>query len=156
MNRVISILRWCVQSTAPRSATLIRLLVGSVFVSEGIQKFLFPSALGSGRFQKIGIPAPHFMGPFVAVVEVVFGSTVLLGILTRLSAIPLLAVIVVAIATTKIVMLPKVGFWAVAHDGRADYSMLMGLLFLFVSGAGPHSFDSAIERHLDKSQRCGE
>lgn len=45
---------------------LLRLMVGWVFLSEGIQKFLFPAALGAGRFVKIGIPAPQFFGPFVA------------------------------------------------------------------------------------------
>jgi len=38
---------------------LIRLLVGAVFLSEGIQKFLFPGELGVGRFIKIGIPMPE-------------------------------------------------------------------------------------------------
>ena len=52
-------------ASAPRSVILIRLLVGCVFLSEGVQKFLFPAALGVGRFQKIGIPAPQFFGPFV-------------------------------------------------------------------------------------------
>jgi uncharacterized membrane protein YphA (DoxX/SURF4 family) len=45
-------------SNAPRATVIIRLLVGLVFLSEGIQKFLFPEALGVGRFTKIGIPAP--------------------------------------------------------------------------------------------------
>jgi hypothetical protein len=43
---------------------LLRLLVGWVFLSEGIQKFMYPAALGAGRFEKIGIPYPHFTGPF--------------------------------------------------------------------------------------------
>jgi uncharacterized membrane protein YphA (DoxX/SURF4 family) len=38
---------------------IIRLPVGGVFLSEGIQKFLFPDTPGAGRFVKIGIPAPH-------------------------------------------------------------------------------------------------
>jgi putative oxidoreductase len=41
---------------APCSTILIRLIVGGTFLSEGIQKFLFPDALGVGRFVKIGIP----------------------------------------------------------------------------------------------------
>jgi uncharacterized membrane protein YphA (DoxX/SURF4 family) len=41
-----------------RAIVLIRLLVGWVFVSEGIQKFLFPAALGVGRFARIGISHP--------------------------------------------------------------------------------------------------
>ena len=45
----------------PRSVILIRLLVGAVFLAEGIQKFLFPAALGVGRFVKIGLPAPEVL-----------------------------------------------------------------------------------------------
>jgi hypothetical protein len=45
-----------IESSAPRAAVLVRLLIGWVFLSEGIQKFLFPETLGVGRFKKIGIP----------------------------------------------------------------------------------------------------
>jgi putative oxidoreductase len=42
---------------------LTRILVGWVFLSEGVQKFLFPAALGTGRFAKIGIPGLSFSLP---------------------------------------------------------------------------------------------
>jgi uncharacterized membrane protein YphA (DoxX/SURF4 family) len=128
-------------STAPRTTLIIRLLVGLVFLSEGIQKFLFPEALGVGRFTKIGIPAPAFFAPFVGVVEVSCGLLVVLGLATRLAAIPLLVSISVAIATTKIPILAQNGFWAAAHEARTDYSMLLGLIFLLIVGAGPWSLD---------------
>jgi putative oxidoreductase len=44
-------------------------MVGAVFFSEGIQKFLFPEQLGVGRFLKIGLPMPEALGPFVGSVE---------------------------------------------------------------------------------------
>ena len=50
---------------AAKAVLLIRILVGWVFLSEGIQKFLFPEALGDGRFLKIGIPWPYISAPFV-------------------------------------------------------------------------------------------
>src|SRR5690242_10237430 len=109
---------------------LIRLMFGAVFLSEGLQKFLFPDQLGVGRFLKIGILYPHFFAPFVGVVEMVFGSLILVGILTRLATLPLLADISVAILTTKLPMLLHEGFWKFAHESRTDYSMLLGLLFL--------------------------
>src|SRR6202161_2397027 len=99
------------RTTAPRATILVRLLVGGVFLSEGIQKFLFPAALGVGRFIKIGIPAPQFFAPFVGVVEIVCGAFLIVGLLTRLAAITLLIDIGVAIATTKIPMLGKAAFW---------------------------------------------
>jgi uncharacterized membrane protein YphA (DoxX/SURF4 family) len=133
-------------STAPKAAILIRILVGSVFLSEGIQKFLFPEALGVGRFIKIGIPAPTIAAPLVGTVEIVFGACVFVGFLTRLTAIPLLIDICVAIATTKIPLLLDKGFWAAAHDARTDVSMLLALVFLIIAGAGPWSMDAVLSR----------
>ena len=70
-------------SLTEKSVLLIRILVGWVFVSEGIQKFVFPATLGVGRFAKIGILYPHLTAPFVAVIQVLRGSLLLLGFLTR-------------------------------------------------------------------------
>jgi len=125
---------------------LIRILVGWVFVSEGIQKFLYPAALGVGRFAKIGIPAPQVMAPFVGAVEIVFGALVVLGLFTRLATIPLLITIIVAILTTKVPFLMKHGFWAALHESRADISMLLGLIFLLIVGAGSISLDARLRR----------
>lgn len=86
----------------PRSVVLIRAVVGGVFLSEGLQKFLFPDTLGVGRFIKIGIPAPEFAASFVGVFEIVCGVLLIAGLLTRLAAIPLIIDMLVAIATTKI------------------------------------------------------
>jgi len=120
---------------------LIRFLVGWVFLSEGVQKFLFPAALGAGRFEKIGIPFPQFTGPFVGVTEIVCGSLLILGLFTSLAVWPLLIDIVVAIATTKIPLLLKQGFWAVMHEGRTDFCMLVGLIAIALLGAGTVSVD---------------
>ena len=129
-----------------RAAALVRLMVGGVFFSEGIQKFLFPEALGVGRFTKIGIPAPHFFAPFVGVVEIVCGASLVFGLLTRLATIPLLINISVAILTTKIPMLLKSGLWATLHEARTDYCMFLGLLFLLLAGSGAFSLDNLILR----------
>jgi uncharacterized membrane protein YphA (DoxX/SURF4 family) len=127
---------------APPAVPLIRLMVGTVFLSEGIQKFLFPEELGVGRFVKIGIPAPAVMAPFVGYCEIICGALLLLGLLTRLAALPLIIDMLVAISTTKIPLLLKSGFWAMAHEARVDYAMLLGLLFLFLTGAGVWSVDA--------------
>ena len=132
--------RWTAR--AAKAVLLIRVLVGWVFVSEGVQKFLFPAQLGVGRFEKIGIPAPQIMAPFVGTVEIICGTLLLVGLLTRLAAIPLLAVISVAIATTKIPMLAKSGTWAMLHEARVDFSMVLGLVFLLITGAGAWSMDA--------------
>ncbi len=129
------------KSSAPAATLLIRLMVGWVFLSEGIQKFLFPEALGIGRFIKIGIPSPHFFAPFVGAVEIICGALLIIGLLTRLAAIPLLIDITVAIITTKIPLLAKSGFWAAMHEARTDYCMWLGALYLLLVGAGSLSLD---------------
>jgi len=129
-------------SQAPAAVILIRLMVGAIFLSEGIQKFVFPEALGVGRFVKIGIPAPALLAPFVGVVEISCGCLIVLGLLTRLAAVPLIIDMLVAIATTKIPMLLANGFWSMAHEARTDYAMLLGLIFLLIVGAGRWSLDA--------------
>jgi len=140
MNFIMKLLR----SRAPAATVLIRVAVGCIFLSEGIQKFLFPDQLGVGRFQKIGIPSPEVLAPFVASFEIGCGLLVLLGLLTRLTAIPLIAVMCVAISTTKIPMLMKSGFWTMAHEARTDFSMLLGCLYLLLVGAGSISLDARV------------
>lgn len=144
---------------APKATILIRLLIGAVFLSEGIQKFLYPAVLGAGRFAKIGIPAPELTGPFVGVVEIVAGSLVLLGLLTRPAAALLAIDISVAILSTKLPILlardlgpfhlaklDRYGFWSMAHEARTDWSMLLGSLFLLIVGAGAWSVDARLAR----------
>jgi putative oxidoreductase len=148
------------KTRAPGWSILVRLIVGLVvFFPEGIQKLVFPSILGAGRFAKIGIPAPDVLGPFVGVVETVCGALIILGLLTRLAAIPLIIIMIVAILSTKIpIMLghdfwifhvPKIaryGFWSMAHEARDDFAMLLGSLYLLIEGAGAWSLDAAISR----------
>ena len=125
---------------------LVRILVGWVFLSEGIQKLLFPAALGAGRFLKIGIPAPQFTGLFVGVVEIVCGTLLIVGLFTILATVPLFIDIVIAIATTKVPMLLKQGFWATMHEARTDFCMLVGLIAIALLGARALSLDERRRR----------
>ena len=149
----------CLATTAPRATVLVRAIVGWVFLSEGILKFLLPDALGAGRFAQIGIPAPEIMGPFVGVVEIVCGVLLILGLATRLAATALFIDITVAILATKVSILlghgfwrfslPKLaryGFWSMMHEARTDFAMWMGLLFLLFVGAGSISLDALLTR----------
>jgi putative oxidoreductase len=138
------LLKRSLSTNAPGWVMLVRLAVGAVFLTEGIQKFLFPDALGVGRFIKIGIPAPEIMAPFVGVFETGCGALLILGLLTRLATIPLIIDMVVAIATTKIPLLLKSGVWAMAHEARTDYTMLLGCLFFLIVGAGRWSVDARL------------
>jgi uncharacterized membrane protein YphA (DoxX/SURF4 family) len=133
-------------SNAPNAVLLIRLMVGAVFLSEGLQKFLFPADVGAGRFAKIGLPSPEVLAPFVGCFEIGCGLLVLLGLLTRLAALPLIAIMLVAISTTKVFILLQSGFWKMAHEARTDYSMLLGAVFLLIVGAGAWSWDAVLAR----------
>jgi len=139
-------------TSVPGWVLLIRLMVGAVFLSEGIQKFLFPGEVGAGRFAKIGLPSPEFLAPFVGSFEIVCGALLLAGLLTRLAAIPLLTIISAAIYATKVPIFLKDGFWKMAHEARTDYAMLLGCLFLLVVGAGRWSLDARSGRKGRASQ----
>jgi putative oxidoreductase len=129
------------------AALLLRILVGWVFLTEGIQKFLFPIALGYGRFEKIGIPYPHVSAPFVGVVEIACGLLLLVGLATRFAAVPLLIDISVAIATTKVPILLHQGFWPAMHEARVDFCMLLGLIAILCIAGGQISCDA--KRFMD-------
>jgi putative oxidoreductase len=140
---------------SPLAYLLVRMIVGCVFLSEGIQKFLFADSLGVGRFIKIGIPAPETMAPFVGVVEILCGLLVLAGLFTRPATIPLIVDMLVAVSTTKIPILVEKGFWAMAHEARTDWSMLLGLLFLLLVGGGRWTLDTLIARDSGEPMQAG-
>ena len=155
-----------IDTTAPRAVILIRVVVGWVFLSEGIQKFLYPAENGAGRFAKIGIPSPEVMGPFVGGVEILCGLLILVGLLTRLASIPLIIDMLVAIVSTKIPILlghgfwgfslrnlPYYGFWGMFHEARTDFAMLLGSMFLLILGGGLWSIDARLSSDRSRALR---
>ena len=148
----MNLLATLTSSKAPSAIVLIRLMIGAVFLSEGIQKFLFPADVGAGRFEKIGLPSPELLGPLVGGCEILCGTLVLLGLFTRLAVIPLLTIMAVAIYTTKVPILLKSGVWKMAHEARTDFSMLMGALFLLIVGAGAWSLDAMLSKRAGRDQ----
>lgn len=146
-------------TNAPAATILIRLVVGAVFVSEGIQKFLFSEEVGAGRFAKIGISNSETIAPFVGIAEIVCGTLIILGLLTRIAAVPLIVVMFVALVSTKIPILlgqeflgfslRKVsyyGFWGFMHESRTDLAMLFSSIFLLIVGAGRISIDTLLAK----------
>ena len=100
---------------------------------------------------KIGVPAPEVMAPFVGTVETIGGLLLILGLGTRVVAVPLLVSMLVAITSTKLVTFGKNGFWKTAHEARTDLLMIFGLLFLLSVGAGPVSLDARMLRRRLRS-----
>lgn len=130
---------------SPRSnlaLLLLRCLPGFVFLAEGIQKFLFPDSLGTGRFTKLGFSHPAFWASFTGSFEIACGGLLIIGLLTRWATIPLLIVMAVAFTTTKWPEWMEKGFWTFAHDYRTDFAMTLSLLAVLLLGAGSWSLDS--------------
>ncbi len=133
--------------TEGRAEIFIRLAVGLIFFTQGILKYTDPH-MGVLRFTRIGFPYPGFTAHFVGTFEIVCGLLVLVGLWTRLASIPLLIVILTAIAVTKIPELFRAeqGFWFMVSDARTDFAMLMGLLSLLAAGGGRWSIDAFIAK----------
>ena len=128
-------------NTSSVPSLIPRLIVGLVFLSEGIQKYLTPATAGVGRFAKIGFDHPEFWALFTGSFEIICGALILVGLLTRLASIPLLLIMLVAFITTKYPILIEKGFLAMAHEYRTDFAMTLLLLFLIYYGGGKHSLD---------------
>ncbi|WP_433611957.1 DoxX family protein [Prescottella agglutinans] len=134
---------------APAAVVLIRFYVGAVFLSEGIQKFIYPNQLGTGRFDKAGIPAPALFANLDGVFEIVCGTLILVGLLTRIAAIPMIVNMIGALLITKLPILwgnaplfpHESGWWSFAHEARVDIAQLCGSIFLLIVGAGVWSLD---------------
>jgi uncharacterized membrane protein YphA (DoxX/SURF4 family) len=144
-------------TTGARSILYLRLMAGGVFFWEGLIKFVYANQ-GVGRFTKLGFPYPSFTAAFVACFEIAGGLLLLSGLLTRLVALPFIIEMIVAILSTKISLflgtsplpappaLPKVGFWAVLHEIRADYAQILTSTFLLINGPGKWSLDALLQR----------
>lgn len=139
-------------TTAPGSVILIRFYVGAIFLFEGIQKFLYPDQLGTGRFDKAGLPAPRVLAPLDGFFEIACGALILAGLLTRLAVVPMIVNMAGALLLTKLPILwgeaalftGKSGWWDFVHQSRTDLAMLCGSLFLLIVGAGLWSVDARL------------
>jgi putative oxidoreductase len=144
-----------------KTTLIIRIMTGLVFLSEGIQKFIYPTLRGAGRFERMGFPDPEFTASFVGVFETLCGIALLTGLLTRPAALAMIINMTVAIVVTKIPIafaesfgpfvlrdLKIYGFWSMAHEMRTDFAMWLGSLFLLIKGGGRWSLDLNIEKKL--------
>ena len=149
---------------APTATFLLRLMAGSVFLWEGILKFVFANQ-GVGRFTKLGIPAPELTANFVGVLEIVGGVLIITGFLTRFIAVPFIIEMIVAMLSTKISMFlgtsplplppvpPQIGFWAVLHEIRSEYAQIIVVIFLLIAGPGRWSLDALLARRKKESRQ---
>jgi len=120
---------------------LLGLAPGLVFLSEGMQKFLFPDALGTGRFAHLGFTHPAFWATFTACFEIGCACLLFIGWRVRLAVIPLFIVMIVAFVTTKRPELVQKGFWYTAHDYRTDFLTILSLIIIVLLGPGRWAMD---------------
>ena len=130
------VLSFLFKNNTDNRTLIIRLVVGLIFLTEGIQKYLFPELLGTGRFLKIGFSNPAFWAYFTGAFEIVCGALIIFGILVRLVSIPPLIIMIVAFISTKWPILMDKGFWSFAHEYRTDFAMTLLLIYLIAYGAG--------------------
>jgi uncharacterized membrane protein YphA (DoxX/SURF4 family) len=122
----------------------IRLIVGLIFIIEGILKYLFLEVYGPSFFNEIGFNHAFFWAYFTGTFEILCGVLVLFGLLTRLASIPLLIIMIVAFITTKFPLITEKGFWTFAHEYRIDFSLTILLTMLIIYGGGKWSLDLKI------------
>jgi uncharacterized membrane protein YphA (DoxX/SURF4 family) len=128
---------------------VMRIIVGLIFISEGILKYLLVQWLGPGRFTEIGFRHAFFWAYFTGAFEVLCGILVLFGFLTRLASIPLLIIMITAFITTKLPILTTQGFWTFVHEYTTDFSLTLLLIMLIISGGGRWSVDLKISKSMD-------
>jgi putative oxidoreductase len=133
-----------VLATTASPVLVARIVVGLVFLTEGIQKYLSPETLGIGRFTKIGFSNPEFWAYFTGTFEIICGILIIAGFLTRFASIPLIIIMITAFITTKIPILIAHGFWNFAHEYRTDFCMTMLLAFILYYGGGGFSVDKRV------------
>jgi hypothetical protein len=73
----------------PAAPLVLRVVIGALFVWHGIDKFDAGLTMVEGMFRTWGVPAPGFTAPLTAVLEIIAGAALIVGLLTRLAAIAL-------------------------------------------------------------------
>ena len=120
-----------------------RIVVGWVFLWSGWTKLhILPRMIEN--FREWGIPAPEILAPFVSGMELVGGLLLLVGLLTRFIAVPMMIIMIVAIASAK---------WAAVDSletllGFEEVSYLVMFAWLAIAGPGPVSLDHLVLRAL--------
>ena len=119
---------------------ILRVVLGFIFAIHGLQKFQAGLGNIAGFFDSIGIPG--FLAYVVAIIELVGGILLILGVGTRVMSALIALVMVGAIFTAKF----SVGF--IAADGSTGYEYDVALaaiaIYFIFAGAGQYSVDQFI------------
>ncbi len=125
---------------------LAQIAIGLVFLESGWGKLHnLPKVIE--YFESLHIPMAQIQAPMVAGIEFVCGILILVGLATRLAALPLVGTMVVAILTAK---LPEFESWTDVF-GTSEFMMIVVLGYLICYGASPLSLDHVIKQKCDSS-----
>jgi uncharacterized membrane protein YphA (DoxX/SURF4 family) len=111
------------------SLLVLRVFLGALFLTYGTLKFLGGVQGFAGYLEQHGVPLPGLMAPIVMAIEFFGGLAIILGTSTRLAALLLSGVMVIAMLTVTF----KAGF-AGGYD--INLACLGGLLALLLAGPG--------------------
>jgi putative oxidoreductase len=112
----------------------VRVVMGLIFVGAGWSKVAVGFGAVTANFGKMGMPTPGITGPFIALLELIGGALLLIGLAGRWVGLLFAIEFVVAAFVVK---LPSVG-WSGA---RLDLMLLAGGVLLFFAGSGRLSID---------------
>jgi putative oxidoreductase len=133
--------RTIIHSLEPLAPLVARITTGVVFVSSGLGKIHHLSKV-IGYFAELGIPAPAIQAPFVAGVELIGGTLVLLGLGSRVASVLLCCTMVVALVTAK-----RADIHGVPDlFGTVEWTYLALLGWIALAGPGPWSLQSLLGR----------
>ncbi|MGH7898886.1 MAG: DoxX family protein [Candidatus Binatia bacterium] len=120
---------------------LARITVGWVFAVTGWGKLQNLQAI-TDYFTELGIPYPELQAPFASATELVCGVLILVGLGTRIASIPLIVVMLVAIATAQWQNVDSMA----SLLGLVEWAYIAIFVWLAIAGPGPLSLDHVIER----------
>ncbi|MFK4729129.1 DoxX family protein [Agromyces mediolanus] len=123
--------RW--RSTNPDLALLVlRVVAGAVFFAHGFQKlFLFTVPGTTAAFTEMGVPLAGVVAPSLAIVELVGGGLIVLGVLSR----PVAAFLAVSMVGAAAFAHLGAGFWV--DEGGFEYVAVLAAAAAAIAIAGP-------------------
>jgi putative oxidoreductase len=141
--RLMSIFYRLCLTNAPGATFWIRLMVGMVFVLEGLRYLLMPGLHQADSVMPLPLFFPQILTPFLAVLGITCGCMVLVGFFTRLATLPLLTMLCIVLnLTEQPVMASYEAGWRLLYEMRIHYCLLLGTFFVLWAGGGAFSVDA--------------